>query len=232
MQAVILAAGHGTRMDELTTAIPKPMIDLEGKPLLQYKLDVLDERFDEVIIIVGYEGKLIRNFFGGVNAGKPIKYVEQVKHDGTAGALWYAKDMLKDRFLVMTGDDVYTLEDVEQVIAIDEGWAVLVQEMAEMYRAGSVELDDNGKVARIVEGDLGPEPGIASANLFFLDTRLFTCPLVPKQEGSEEFGLPQTVASGAAQLGVTLEPIYTHNWIQINAPADLIRAAAMLKGVA
>lgn len=231
MQAVILAAGHGTRMDELTTAIPKPMIDLEGRPLLQYKLDALGEVFNEIVIIIGYEGKLIKNFFGGVYAGKPITYVEQTKHDGTAGALWYAKEHLKDRFLVMTGDDIYMPQDVEQVISIENSWAVLVQQLSEMYRAGSVELDDDGRVARIVEGDLGPEPGLASTNLFFLDTRIFSCPLVPKQEGSEEWGLPQTAAAAAAQLGIALEPVYTNNWIQINSPADLVHAAAALKGL-
>ena len=66
MQAVILAAGHGTRMDELTTAVPKPMLEVAGKPLLEYKLDALPDHIDEVVLIVGYLGNVIRQHFGAL----------------------------------------------------------------------------------------------------------------------------------------------------------------------
>src|SRR5437016_4983418 len=107
MQAVILAAGHGTRMVELTQSVPKPMLTVAGKPLLEYKLDALPEKIDEVIIIVGYLGGVIQKHFGGLYDNKRILYVEQEKLDGTAGALWCAKDILHDRYLVMMGDDIY-----------------------------------------------------------------------------------------------------------------------------
>lgn len=229
MQAVILAAGHGSRMTELTTAIPKPMIDLCGKPLLQYKLELLGDEFEEAVIIVGYEKDVIRSKFGAMFGKKPIRYVEQKEHNGTAGALWDARGFLAGRFLVMTGDDIYAPEDVAQLLTIDGAWGVLAQQLSEMHRAGSIELSDDGRVERIVEGDLGFESGIACTNLFLLDTRIFDCPLVPKNEGSLEYGLPQTVAEGAKSLGIPLRPVFTDKWIQINAPQDLVHAAALLK---
>lgn len=233
MQAVILAAGRGTRMVELTEAVPKPMLDVGGKPLLEYKLEALPEEIDEVIIIVGYLGGTIQKHFGGSFAGKRILYVEQEELNGTAGALWQAQDILKDKFLIMMGDDIYTQEDVQSCIAPGESWRLLVQGLPELYRAGRVELDAEGRIDRIIESskedETRREPGIASTNMYFLDTRLFSCPLIPKHEGSLEMGLPQTVVNAAHVLGVVFEPVFTDKWIQITAPKDLVYAAEMLK---
>ncbi len=218
-------------MDELTTAIPKPMLDLAGRRLLEYKLDILDSQFESIVIIVGYEGDVIRNYFGGAYQGKPIHYAEQKLEKGTAGALWAAKDLLTDRFLVMMGDDVYAKEDIEQCLGVQDGWAVVGQGLQEMHRAGSIEVGEDGLVERIMEGDLGALPGLASTNMYLFDKRLFECPLVPKQAGSLEFGLPQTAADGAKAAGIPFHVLYTEAWIQINSPADLTHAAATLKAL-
>ena len=149
--------------------------------------------------------------------------------NGTAGALWCAKSVLHDRFLVMMGDDIYTKEDAEACVAPGDAWRLLVQQIPEMHRAGNVELDGSANITAIIEGDRGKEPGLASTNMFLLDTRLFDCPMVPKQEGSLEFGLPQTVIAGAKKLGIRFEPVFTDQWIQITSPKDLVKASEMLK---
>lgn len=233
MQAVILAAGRGTRMGELTSAVPKPMLDLNGRPLLEYKLGALPAEVSEVVLVIGYHGDVVRNHFGASFDGREIEYVEQKEFDGTAGALWSAQAILKDRFLVMMGDDIYAKEDVLTCMEPSQNWRLLVQEISEMRRAGSVELGDDGLIADIIESKeedaARREKGLASTNLYVLDTRVFSCPLIPKHEGSLEFGLPQTVIAGAKQLGIPFEPIFTNRWIQITAPSDLARAAEMLK---
>jgi NDP-sugar pyrophosphorylase family protein len=229
MQAVILAAGRGTRMTELTTAIPKPMLDVGGKTLLEHKFDALPEEIHEVILIVGYLGSVIHNRFGGIYGDKNLLYVEQEDLNGTAGALWCARDVLDDRFLVMMGDDIYMQEDILQCIAPGDAWRLLVQQYAEMHRAGDVHLGPDGNIEAIVEGDRNKEPGIASTNMYFLDTRLFSCPLVPKQPGSLEFGLPQTVVNASKTLGIRFEPVFTDKWVQITSPKDLVMAAEVLK---
>src|SRR3989338_9526422 len=103
MQAVILAAGRGTRMDELTTAVPKPMLEVAGKPLLEYKLEALTDQVDEVVLIVGYLGNVIRQHFGSLYGKKRISYVEQDRMDGTAGALWHVEAPFRDRFFICIG---------------------------------------------------------------------------------------------------------------------------------
>jgi len=215
-------------MVELTQSVPKPMLDVAGKPLLEYKLEALPDEIDEIVLIVGYLGSVIQKHFGGGFAGKRILYVEQEELDGTAGALWKAKDILHDRFLVTMGDDIYAREDMEACIAPGEVWRLLVQQVPQMHRAGDVQLGDDATVSEIVEGDKGEEPGLASTNMFLLDTRLFSAPLVPKQEGSLEYGLPQTVVAASQSLGIRLEPVFTDKWIQITAPKDLVYAAEIL----
>jgi len=64
MQCVILVAGRGTRMGKLTDSCPKPMLPIKGKPKLVYTLENLPEEIDEVILVIGYLGEQIRNFFG------------------------------------------------------------------------------------------------------------------------------------------------------------------------
>ncbi len=233
MQAVILAAGRGTRMDELTEAVPKPMLPVAGRPLLEYKIDALPDEFEEVIIIVGYLKDVIKRHFGSVYGGKKIRYFEQGELNGTGGALWAAKEALSGRFLVMMGDDIYMKEDIETCIAKEGVWTLLVQQLPEMRRAGSVKLDDEGRIEEIIESSIEDAerfgPGIASTNLYVLDTRLFSRPLLPKHAGSLEYGLPQTVVNAANSLGIPFEPVFTDKWIQITSPKDLIAAAEMLK---
>lgn len=231
MQCVILAAGRGTRMMELTGAVPKPMLDVGGRPLLEYKLDSLPDDIDEVIVIVGYLKEVIQRHLGTLYNGKKITYVEQKDLDGTAGALWSARAVLKDRFLVMMGDDIYAKEDIERCMEPSKTWRLLAQEITEMHRAGSVELGEDGNISNIVESDKRKEKGIASTNLYVLDTRIFDAPLVPKQPGSLEFGLPQTVVAASKSLGVVFEPVFTDKWLQITSPKDLVHAAEMLKKV-
>lgn len=232
MQCVILAAGRGARMEELTGSVPKPMLMVGGKTLIEHKLDALPEEVDEVVFVVGYLGHVIREHFGGLYAGKRIVYQEQKELNGTAGALWQTRSILKDRFLVMMGDDIYTIHDIEQCIAT-KGWTLLVQGVPELSRAGRIELDSDGNIADIIESnkenEARKEPGIASTNMYVLDTRLFTCALVPKHAGSLEVGLPQTVIAASKQLGIPLEPVFTDQWIQITSPKDLTAAEEALK---
>lgn len=234
MQAIILAAGRGTRMTELTASIPKPMLLVTGRPLLEYKIDALPDSIDEVILVVGYLQNVIREHFGASYGGRRIVYVEQKKElDGTAGALWSAQSVLHDKFLVMMGDDIYSSEDVAKCVAQNGAWALLVQKLPELYRAGRVQLNAEGNIEGIIESskedETRKEPGIASTNLFFIDARVFNCSLIPKHAGSLEFGLPQTLAGASKQLNIPFVPIFTDKWIQITAPKDLVMAEKMLK---
>src|SRR3990167_2487489 len=98
MQAIILAAGRGKRMNHLTDDLPKPLLRVGGKNLIEHKLDMLPAEIDEVVIVVGYFRGKIKDYFGNSYGGRKIKYIEQGELLGTGFALFLAKPFLKDRF--------------------------------------------------------------------------------------------------------------------------------------
>ncbi len=104
--AVIMAGGLGTRLRPLTDKLPKPMLKIGDKPILQTIIEKFSEHgFKNFIICVNYKGDTIQNFFGnGENLGINIEYVREEKRLGTAGALSLVKDKLKEPFFVMNGD--------------------------------------------------------------------------------------------------------------------------------
>lgn len=211
-------------MGDLTDATPKPLIEVAGKTLLEHKFDVLPAEVDEVIIIVGYLGGVIHDRFGGMYGDKRILYVEQDVLDGTAGALWRAKDILSDKFLVMMGDDLYAQQDISACISKD-GWAMGVKKTEHM-QGGAVTFDAKHRIQSITEGASGP--GFAATGLFSLDTRVFDHEMIPKAEGSTEFGLPQTVVAASKSSGIPFYAVEATEWIQITSQPDLEKAEHIL----
>ena len=114
MQAVLLAAGQGEKLRPITYDVPKPMIRIAGKNLIEHNIDQLPNEIDELIIVVGHLAPQIINHFGNEYKGKKITYVKQKKLLGTGHALSICKQHLKDRFLVMMSDDIYDRKDIER----------------------------------------------------------------------------------------------------------------------
>lgn len=229
MQAVILAAGRGTRMGNLVDTIPKPMLMLDGKTLLEHKFDILPEDVNEIVIVIGYLGDVIKNRFGAAYNGRKITYVTQENIvGGTADALWAAKDVLTDRFVVLMGDDVYVREDIEACRVYD--WAILVKQIPDLGTRGKVIVDIDNRVIDILEHEnhSGGE-GLAGTNMFVLDTRIFKHHLVPRSEHIQEFGLPQTVADASKALGISLHAVPATWWEQITGPEDIDAAVQALR---
>lgn len=214
-------------MGALTTHVPKPMLTIAGKNLIEHKLAVLPPEIDEVILVVGYLREVIESHFGSTYGGRKIRYVLQENIvGGTADALWQAKEVLHGRFVVMMGDDIYTEADVRACLAAPE-WALLTHDMHETRSAGEVMVGDAGEILSIEEGEHSGS-WRACTNLFVLDTRIFGFDPVPKAHGSSELGLPQTVLWARQSLGISLRAIPDTGWIQITEAADLASAETIL----
>ena len=99
MQAVIMAGGKGTRLAELTRdEIPKPMVELAGKPLLLWQIERLKENgIQDILLVIGHLGSVIRDYSGdGSRFGVRIRYFEEKEPLGTAGSFYYLKDLIRD----------------------------------------------------------------------------------------------------------------------------------------
>jgi mannose-1-phosphate guanylyltransferase / phosphomannomutase len=113
MQAVIMAGGKGTRLRSITNdEIPKPMALIAGKPILQWQIESLKaEGVTDVILVVGYLGQIIEEFFGdGGDYGVRITYFHEDRPLGTAGAIGLLKDWLEQNYILVFGDVIFDVD--------------------------------------------------------------------------------------------------------------------------
>jgi dTDP-glucose pyrophosphorylase len=128
-QAVILAAGRGTRMRELTAEVPKPMIEVRGKPVLQYIIEGLrDAGIRELLVIVGYHADTVQNFFGdGSRHDVSIQYATQTVQDGTGRVVKLAKKFVgKSPFILSYGDILVEPVNYKRVADLPENTAAII----------------------------------------------------------------------------------------------------------
>src|SRR6185295_20029949 len=118
MQAVILAGGLGSRLKPFTEIIPKPLLPVGEKSVLEIQIDRLKRHgFDEIFLATNYKADYIRNFFGdGSQFGVRIEISKEEEPLGTAGPLTLLKHKLTEPFLVMNGD-ILTLADFSAMLA-------------------------------------------------------------------------------------------------------------------
>src|SRR4030042_1021823 len=130
MQAIILAAGEGPRLRPFTMSKPKVMLPIGNKPILAYVVKALVENgLMDIIMVVGYKKERIMSFFGdGSKFGAKITYVVQEKQLGTAHALLYVKNMVKEDFVLVAGDNIVDKETISRIIQHDNNPSVLVTE--------------------------------------------------------------------------------------------------------
>lgn len=222
MQSVILAAGLGTRMGELTKSTPKPMLRVLGKPLLEHHLDFLPDEIDEVIFVIGYLGEQIREYFGDEWKGRKIRYVMQETLNGTCGAVASVKNLIRGKFLVTMGDDLYLKEDLQKLLSFD--LAILVHTTEEPSRFGVIETDESSYFVGIEEKPEKPKSNLVSTNAFALDERFFSYEMVPVSK--TEFGLPQTLLVMGHDHPVMA--LRASAWQPVGKPEDIAKAEAFL----
>ncbi len=141
MQAVMLAAGKSTRTYPLTLTRPKPLLKFMNKTLIEHNLQQLEGLVNEVIIVIGYKGEMIKKKIGNKFGKLKIIYVEQKKQLGSGHALMEVKDLLKDRFLVMNGDDIYCKKDIAK--CLKHKYCVLAKPEERPERFGVIILKKN-----------------------------------------------------------------------------------------
>lgn len=159
MKAVILAGGKGARLRPLTYTIPKPLLPIGEKPILEEIIDRLrDDGFGEVVIAVGYRAELIETYFrDGSHLGVKIEYVRETTPLGTAGPLALVRDSCEldpdESLLVMNGDlltDLKMSGFLESHRRSGADFTVATREYVLQHPYGVIHHDD-GRITDIVE---------------------------------------------------------------------------------
>lgn len=151
MHVVIMAGGKGTRIAKIAEDIPKPMIRISGKPILEYQICCLREQgLTEITIVVGHKGQVIIDYFkDGKEFDVKIDYIVETTPLGTAGALYYLKNKLNEDFLLLNGDIIFDV-DIESFYNyhIKKGaWATLLTHANNHpYDSGIIITEKNGRV--------------------------------------------------------------------------------------
>ena len=151
--AVIMAGGKGSRLRSITNdEIPKPMVPVDGKPLLEYQVEALKEYgIKKIVMIVGHLGeKIMDHFKDGKDFGVDIDYIVEKEPLGTAGAFYYLKDKTEAKDFLLVFGDVFFDIDFDRMEDFHFKNAALTTLLAHPnghpYDSDLIQTDDNGKV--------------------------------------------------------------------------------------
>lgn len=224
MQAVILAAGKSTRTYPLTLTKPKPLLKVANKTLLEHNLENLKYFVYEVIIVVGYKKNLIKKYIGNRYKNLKIKYVYQKKQLGTANAVYVAKPYIKDRFVLLMGDDVYSKDDIKK--CVKHKYAILTTRVKNPRNFGVV-IEKNGILVDFIEKPKKFVSDLVSTALYSLDRKIFSYLSHIKKSERDEFEMPDAV-----KLLSKEEKVYcvkSKKWFPIVHAWDLLECDKMMR---
>ena len=153
MVIVIMAGGRGTRIASVKADVPKPMIPICGKPILEHQLLCLKEQgYRKVTLCVGYLGHVIQEYFGdGERLGIEISDIEEKEPLGTAGALYFLKGKVHEDILLLNGDIIFDVDihRFQQFHQAHGQWATLfTHPNSHPYDSGVLETDGQHLVTR------------------------------------------------------------------------------------
>ena len=151
MYAVIMAGGKGTRVASVNRDLPKPMLPINGKPVLEYEIECLRRQgITDIILSIGHLGEQIQAYFGdGSPFGVQITYIREEVPLGTAGALYYLKGRVREDFFLINGDLIFDV-DFHRLMAFQKQHqamaALLGHPNNHPYDSGIIVADADGRV--------------------------------------------------------------------------------------
>jgi bifunctional UDP-N-acetylglucosamine pyrophosphorylase/glucosamine-1-phosphate N-acetyltransferase len=174
MKCVILAGGRGVRFGELTEGIPKVMLEIDGRPMVQVILENFKKAgFREFVMVVGYKKEKVKEYFGdGSKFGVKIEYAFQKEQKGTADAVRYAEPFIKeDRFFLIHGDVIIGPEAMKKIADLEKP-VMCLKKVEDPSRFGVVETSGD-KIVRILEKTENPTSNLINAGVFVLPREIF-----------------------------------------------------------
>lgn len=193
MKAVILAGGFGKRLRPLTESIPKPLVEIGGKTILERQIEWLGNNdVKEIILCIGFlKDKIIEYINNEKNNTISLKYVIEKEPLGTGGALLNSKELLKgeEEFIVMNGDIITDLDPSELKKKMNKNIGVLsLIPLRSQY--GIVDVDNNGKITQFKEKPIISEYWV-NAGIYMLNKEIFN--YLDEKSSIEKDAFPELV---------------------------------------
>jgi bifunctional UDP-N-acetylglucosamine pyrophosphorylase/glucosamine-1-phosphate N-acetyltransferase len=185
MDAVIMAAGLGTRLRPYTLQTPKPLLPVQRRPILDWSIGSLPQAVDRLIVVVHYLADQIEAYLKGQQHIAEWLTVRQEEPRGTGDALRACRRHLRsDRFLVLNGDDLYGSRDLAALAEQSAG--LLVQPVDEPRRFGIASLKPDGTLEKLVEKPDLDGPQLANTGAYVFPRSVFGTELTRSARGEYE----------------------------------------------
>ncbi|VVB65229.1 Bifunctional protein GlmU [uncultured archaeon] len=224
MQAIILAAGEGSRMRPLTSKRPKVMLPVCGKPILeQIVLRAKQAEVERFVFVVGYGADAVKLHFGdGSDLGVRIDYAVQDRQLGTGHALLTAETAAEDRFVVLNGDVLPDAGSLKSMASI-KGNAVAAIRVPDPSRYG-VFLEDGGYMRSVIEKSKTPPSDLANAGIYLFDREIFDALKKTGMSNRGEYELTDGLNALASKDKMMIKIIELNDWIEVGRPWDILAA--------
>lgn len=227
-KAVLLAAGKGTRMRELTNELPKPMIEVRGKPILLHIVEGLRAAsVTDFLIVVGYRADVVRDFFGdGSKFGISVSYETQIVQDGTGRVVELAKSFAgADSFILSYGDILVDPANYQRLVTLDSAEALISvkHNPGEIAKGGAVFVNERFEMTDLREK---PQPGEPTspwynAGVYTFRPSIFDFTAVLEKSPRGEYELTDAIRN-LAQSGKLVQVLeLTGDWADVRDPEVL-----------
>lgn len=210
MDAIILAAGLGTRLRPFTLQTPKPLLPIQGRPLLDWTLAALPAAVDRVLVVTHYLAEQFPTYLRQQSHQPVWETVHQELPRGTGDALRSCRERLRsESFMVLNGDDLYGAADLAALAACPAG--LLVQPVHDPKRFGIAFRRPDGSLEKLVEKPDLPPPQLANAGAYVFPREVFGTELTVSTRG--EYEITDYVTALAQQRRVEL--VQAQFWLPI-----------------
>lgn len=231
MKAFILAAGDGTRMQPLTASMPKSLLPVAGKPLIQHMLETLKaSKVKEVTILVSPGRRHIEQEFGdGSDLGMNLEYTTQKKPLGTGNAIGYARETIDEPFLAINGDIVLNQKTVKKVLAAykkNKNQVVTGFEVKNPSEYGVFDVQ-KGKVVKVAEKSKRPPSNLANAGIYLFNPEVHDYIDKTPKSIRGEYEITETLNMMAPKFDIHCET-FEGEWMDVGRPWDLLKANKLL----
>ena len=170
---VILAAGRGERLWPITNHIPKTMVRILKKPLLEWIVERIYEKANKIVLVVGFKKEAVIEHFSQSPYADKIVFVEQKEQKGTAHALLQAEPLVENNFAVINGDNFLEPRVFDEILAYaDNEWFLVGKKVEDKSAYGEI-IRENGFLKKIIEKPAVQEPGLANTNFALLPKSFF-----------------------------------------------------------
>jgi len=225
MQAVILAAGKSTRTYPLTLKKPKPLLKVANKTILDYNLEALKDLADEIIIVVGYKKDMIKDFIKKNYPNLNIKFIEQHSQLGTGHAVSILKDHIKNKFILLMGDNIYSKKDINEIAKYK--YSILVKKVKNPEFFGVVK-EENNVLVDIVEKPKELISNLVNCGLYSFDEKILGIIEHIKKSERGEYELTDAIKNISMKNKIYC--VKSSLCLQISFPWDLLGADKELRG--